>query len=164
MLSARVIATEEAKFKDLFSLIIGIYIAINFSFYLDAYLTDFFKDNKELIPIVSFAIVFGATLVVIKTLGFLLEKITNALALGIISKLLGAIFGSIKIAVLLGALIFFEQKVEIIPKEVVKESMLKEPIENVLAVLVPEISEHKDILKDIEKKAKDATEKIKEGL
>ena len=71
---------------------------------------------------------------------------------------------SIKIAVLLGALIFFEQKVEIIPKDVVKESMLKEPIENVLAVLVPEISEHKDLLKDIEKKAKDATEKIKEGL
>ena len=42
--------------------------------------------------------------------------------------------------------------------------MLKEPIENVLAVLVPEISEHQDLLKDIEKKAKDATEKIKEGL
>ena len=149
---------------SLVSLIIGIYIAINFSFYLDSYLSDFFKDNKELIPIVSFAIVFGATLVIIKTLGFLLEKITNALALGIISKLLGAIFGSIKIAVLLGALIFFEQKAEIIPKDVVKESMLKEPIENVLAVLVPEISEHKDLLKDIEKKAKDATEKIKEGL
>ena len=32
--------------------------------------------------------------------------------------------------------------------------MLKEPIENVLAVLVPEISEHKDLLKDIEKKQK----------
>ena len=42
--------------------------------------------------------------------------------------------------------------------------MLKEQIENFLSVLVTKISEHKDLLQDIEKKAKNATEKIKEGL
>ena len=45
----------------------------------------------------SFALVFAATIITIKILGNILENITNALALGIISKLLGAIFGSIKI-------------------------------------------------------------------
>ena len=149
---------------SLVSLIIGVYIAINFSFYLDVHLEGLIQKNKELIPIISFTIVFAATLIVIRVIGYLLEKITNALALGIISKLLGAIFGSIKIAVLLSALIFFEQKIELIPKDVLKNSILKEPIENMLVVLIPEITEHKDIIKDIEKKAKKATNKIKKEL
>lgn len=152
------------EITSLVSLIIGIYIAVNFSFYLESHLEDFFRDNKELIPIISFALVFAATIITIKILGNILEKITNALALGIISKLLGAIFGAIKIAVLLSAIIFFEQKLELIPKDVTKESMLKEPIEEVLTVLIPEIAEHEDLIKDIEKKAKEATKKIKEGL
>ena len=122
------------------------------------------QNNKELIPIISFAVVFAATLIFIRIIGYLLEKLTNALALGIISKLLGAVFGSIKIAVLLSAVIFFEQKVELIPKDVLKKSTLKEPIENILVVLIPEITEHKDLIKDIEKKAKKATNKIKKGL
>ena len=42
--------------------------------------------------------------------------------------------------------------------------MLKEPVEEVLTVLIPEIAEHEDLIKDIEKKAKEATKKIKEGL
>ena len=146
------------------SLLIGIYIAINFSFYLDSYLVNFLKESKDLIPIISFAIVFAATLIFIKVVGFLLEKITNALALGIVSKFLGAIFGSIKIIILLSALMFFEQKLELIPKEVTKNSILKVPIENFLTVIVPEISEHQDIIKDIEKKAKKATKKIKKEL
>ena len=152
------------EITSLVSLIIGIYIAVNFSFYLESHLEDFFRDNKELIPIISFALVFAATIIAIKILGNILERITNALALGIISKLLGAVFGSIKIAILLSAIIFFEQKLELIPKDVKKESMLKQPIEEVLTVLIPEITEHEELIKNIEKKAKEATKKIKEGL
>ena len=44
--------------------------------------------------------------ITIKILGGLLEKITNALALGIISKVLGSVFGALKIAVLLGCLLY----------------------------------------------------------
>ena len=152
------------EITSLVSLIIGVYIAINFSFYLYVHLEGLMQNNKELIPIISFAVVFAATLIFIRIIGYLLEKLTNALALGIISKLLGAVFGSIKIAVLLSAVIFFEQKVELIPKDVLKKSTLKEPIENILVVLIPEITEHKDLIKDIEKKAKKATNKIKKGL
>ena len=152
------------EITSLVSLIIGVYIAVNFSFYLDSYLDEFLKENKQIIPIISFATVFAGTLIIIKILGYLLEKITNALALGIISKLLGAIFGAIKIALLMSVLVFFEQKIELVPKEVVKESLLKKPVESILVVLIPEITEHKDLIRDIEKKTKQATDKIKEGL
>tara|TARA_B100000965_G_scaffold354642_1_gene331426 strand:+ start:672 stop:1208 length:537 start_codon:yes stop_codon:yes gene_type:complete len=152
------------EITSLVSLIIGIYIAFNFSFYLETHLEDLLNEHKDLVPILSFAIVFAATLIVIKVIGYLLEKITNALALGIISKLLGAIFGSIKVGVILSALIFFEQKIEVIPKDVTKESLLKEPLEKMLSVIIPEIADHEDLIKDLEKKAKEATEKIKKGL
>ena len=152
------------EITSLVSLIIGIYIAFNFSFYLETHIEDLLNKHKDLVPILSFAIVFAATLIVIKVIGYLLEKITNALALGIISKLLGAIFGSIKVGVILSALIFFEQKIEVIPKDVTKESLLKEPLEKMLSVIIPEIADHEDLIKDLEKKAKEATEKIKKGL
>ena len=86
---------------SLVSLVIGVYIAINFSFYLESYLEDIISEYKNLIPTISSAVVFAGTLITIKILGSLLEKITNALALGIISKILGSFFGALKIAVLL---------------------------------------------------------------
>ena len=149
---------------SLVSLIIGLYIAINFSFYVEAYLEGALKEHKALIPVISFALVFAATLGIIKLLGNLIEKITNALALGILSKLTGAIFGSIKIAVLLSVLIFFEQKIEVVPKEIIKNSALKNPIENILIVMIPKITEHQGLIKDIEKKANKAANKIKKEL
>ena len=51
-----------------------------------------------------------------------------------------------------------------IPKEVSKTSLLIEPIEKILVVIIPKITEHKGIIEDIEKKAKKATDKIKKGL
>ena len=54
------------EITSLVSLIIGIYIAVNFSLYLESHLEDFFRDNKELIPIISFALVFAATIIAIK--------------------------------------------------------------------------------------------------
>ena len=152
------------EITSLVSLIIGLYIAINFSFYLETYLEGIIKEHKALIPTISFALVFAATLVIIKIIGNLIERITNALALGVISKLTGAIFGAIKIAILLSVLIFFEQKIEIIPKEIIKNSALKKPIEKILVVIIPKITEHQEIIKDIEKRAKKATNKIKKEL
>ena len=61
-------------------------------------------------------------------------------------------------------MLFFEKKIELIPKEVSKTSLLIEPLEKTLVVIIPKITEHKDIIKDIEKKAKKATDKIKKGL
>jgi membrane protein required for colicin V production len=152
------------EITSLVSLVIGLYIAINFSFYLETYLEGVIKEQKALIPTISFALVFAATLVIIKIIGNLIERITNALALGVISKLTGAIFGSIKIAVLLSVLIFFEQKIEIVPKEIVKSSTLKKPIEKILVVIIPKITEHQEIINNIEKRAKKATNKIKKEL
>jgi membrane protein required for colicin V production len=152
------------EITSLVSLVIGVYVAINFSFYLESYLEEIISEHKNLIPIISFAVVFAGTLIIIKILGSLLEKITNALALGIISKILGSVFGALKIAVFLAVLLFFEKKIELIPEEVSKTSLLIQPLEKILVVIIPKITEHKDIIKDIEKKAKKATDKIKEGL
>ena len=152
------------EITSLVSLIIGVYIAVNFSIYFESYLVKIMEEYKGLVPLISFALVFFTTLVVIKILGHLFEKITNALALGIISKLVGAIFGCIKIAVLLSVLIFFEQKIEVIPKEVNKSSLLRPQLEKILVVITPKITEHQDFIKDIEKKANKATNKIKKVL
>ena len=57
---------------------------------------------------------------------------------------------------LLSVLIFFEQKIDVIPKEVNKSSLLRPQLERILVVITPKITEHQDFIIDIEKKAKKA--------
>lgn len=149
---------------SLVSLIIGIYIALNFSFYLETHLEKIIDEYKALVPIISFTIIFISTIVVIKSLGYLIEKLTNALALGVISKLTGSIFGCLKIAVLLSVLLFFEQKIGIIPEKENQSSILKPPLEKILIMIIPKITENQDFLKEIEEKTKKAAKKIKKSL
>ena len=52
----------------------------------------------------------------------------------------------------------YGKKIELIPEEVSKTSLLIEPLEKILVVIIPKITEHKDIIKDIEKKAKEQEE------
>ena len=72
------------------------YFAINFSAYLEPKISVYFPGQEDFIPIITFVILFGMIILSIRSVGFILDKLTKALALGIISKLLGAVFGFFK--------------------------------------------------------------------
>ena len=97
----------------------------------------------------------------IRSVGFILDKLTKALALGIISKLLGAVFGFLKVLLILSFLIFIVKDYNLINLEKFDKTVLLKPIENVSTQIIPNINKHRnEVLEKIDKKTKKAKEKI----
>tara|TARA_B110001450_G_C17513836_1_gene437571 strand:- start:193 stop:756 length:564 start_codon:yes stop_codon:yes gene_type:complete len=157
----------------LLSIIIGVYLALNFSVYFQEFFTDKIsnispklskKEIENFMPIISFGIIFIFSVISIKAIGAIIDKITNFLALGIISKIIGALFGFVKLCVILSCIIYFEKTINIIPKKVIESSVVYSPLESVLDKLMPSIKKHEGVIKELEKKAKKARKEIEKKL
>ena len=149
------------EITGLLGLIIGVYIAINFSSYLHPRFTEFLGGYEQFVPIISFAILFIVSILAIRLLGYFLDKLTKVLALGIISKILGSIFGFFKIVVIFSFLLVVITEYELINIQTKKESVLLKPLQDVAVIITPEINKHKNtFLDNVEKNTEKAKEEI----
>ena len=73
---------------SLLALFIGVYVAINFSEYLEPKFIDILDGYQEFVPVLAFGVLFLVSVLCIKALGFVVDKLTKALALGIFSRCL----------------------------------------------------------------------------
>jgi len=149
------------EITGLLGLIIGVYVAINFSSYLYPKFTEFLGGYEKFVPIITFTTLFIVSILAIRLLGNILDKLTRILALGIISRILGSIFGGLKIIVLFSFLLFVLPKHELINHQAQKESVLLNPIQKISALIIPKINKHKDTFLD---KVEKNTEKVKEEI
>ena len=74
------------EITGLLGLLIGAYVAINFSYYLHPKFDEVLGGYEQFIPIISFATLFIVTILMIKTLGYGLDKLTKALALVLLAE------------------------------------------------------------------------------
>jgi membrane protein required for colicin V production len=154
------------EITGLLGLLIGVYVAINFSSYLHPKFAQFLGGYEQFIPIISFATLFIVSVLMIKILGDGIDKLTKALALGFVSRILGAIFGFLKIVVIFSFLLVIVTDYGLIDNETKEKSVLLQPLQDVSKIITPEIitpeiNKHKD---NIIEKAKEGTEKVKEKL
>ncbi|MCG2459406.1 CvpA family protein [Flavobacteriaceae bacterium F89] len=123
------------ELASLIALIAGIYGAIHFSFMAGDYLAKNMDWDPRYISLISFVITFIIIVVVVHMAGKLLTKIANFAMLGFLNKIAGAVFGTLKIAVILGALlIFFDRindSVNIIDETTKEKSILYSPIKEI---------------------------------
>ena len=153
------------EITGLLGLIIGVYVAINFSSYLHPRFTEFLGGYEQFVPIISFATLLFVSILVIRLLGYFLDKLTKALALGIISRILGAIFGFFKIVVIFSFLLFIVTEYGLINTQTQKESVLLKPLQDITAIITPEINKHKDTFLDkVEKNTTKAKEEIEKKV
>lgn len=152
------------EITGLLSLILGVYVAVNFSLLLEPYLSEVLDNYEQFKSIIAFSILFVATILIIKIIGILANKITNALALGFVSRIFGSIFGGLKITLILSFLLTIESRFELIPKETKENAQIYSPTKNILEIITPHFKEHKKSLEKIQDKAKKTSDKIKEKL
>ena len=149
---------------DLFGLITGVYIAVNFSYYLHPNISNLFQGNLDLVPIISFTVLFFVTLLMIRLLGYMLETITKALALGFISKLLGAVFGMTKVLVFFSFMLFFLTEYKLITINDEEDSVLIPPIKQMTQKIIPHVNQHKEkLLEKVEQQTIRAKKHIEEN-
>jgi len=149
------------EITGLLGLIIGVYGAINFSSYLHPKFEEILGGYEQFIPIIAFATLFIVSVLMIKILGYIIDKLTKALALGFFSRILGAIFGFLKVVVIFSFLLAIVSDYDLIDKNTQDESVLLKPIQEVSDLITPEINKHKTtILDKVEKSADEVKNKL----
>lgn len=130
------------ELASLVALVLGIYGAIHFSYFASDLLTNYFDWDEKYISIVAFTITFAAIVISIALIGKLLTKMADFASLGFLNKILGGIFGALKIGMILSVLlIIFDKLNSAIPftdKKITSESILFEPTRDLAPLLFPD--------------------------
>ena len=145
---------------SLLALFIGVYVAINFSEYLEPKFIDILDGYQEFVPVLAFGVLFLVSVLCIKGLGFVVDKLTKALALGIFSRLFGGVFGFLKVVVIFSFLLFVITDYNLVNKQTREDSVLLEPLTDVARIITPPLKKHQSILDKIDKGTKKVKEKI----
>jgi len=88
------------------ALVLGIYIAVHFSNYLDSTLMEHLKPSRKWLPILSFTITFIVVVIVVLLVAKLTEKLVDVVGMGFFNHLGGAVLGLVKGVILISILIF----------------------------------------------------------
>lgn len=117
---------ELTTFAALFA---GLYGALHFSGIAEPYLVAAWGEEPDHLPLIAFAVTFLIIILVVNLIGRLLDRVTKLVALGLINRVLGAIFGLLKIALFMIALLLMVRtlnpgKGAVIPGETQKDSLL----------------------------------------
>ncbi len=131
------------EIASLLALILGVYGAIHFSDFAADLLQSRFDWSEKTINITAFAITFVIIVLAISLAGKALTKIADFAALGIINKLLGGVFGALKIGLILSVvLIVFDKMNRTLPfvdESELEDSVLYKPVKSLAPTIFPSI-------------------------
>lgn len=151
---------------SLVALVAGLYGAIHFSYFAGDFLVENFPSWEEkYVNLAAFAITFIVILIAVTMAGKLLTKIADFAALGILNKILGGIFGGLKMAVIVGAaLVFFERTnntMAFIEEDKIDDSALYEPVKDVGGFVFAYVLEETDKNGTLDSFKTDTAEQLK---
>lgn len=95
----------------LVALIAGIFLAIRFSDLIFSITEKHVNVDAELIPVISFAIIFIAVVVVVLMFSKVLDKFVKVIKLDWLNKIAGVVFSSAKTVIILGGLFFLTNQI-----------------------------------------------------
>lgn len=127
------------EIASIIALIGGLYGAIHFSYITGDYLAAKMDWNERYISLISFIITFFAIVILVISAGKLLTKIAEFAMLGLLNKIAGGIFGTLKVAIILGALLIFfdsiNKNIGFLNEDIKSESLLYAPIKEIGALV-----------------------------
>ena len=128
---------------SLVALIGGVYGAIHFSYFLGDWLQTTVNWSQEYVSLAAFAGTFLVIVILVAMLGKVLTKIADFAALGILNKLLGGVFGALKIGLVLSVVFIFFGKINstipFVDKQKLEESILYGPVKQIAPTIFPSI-------------------------
>jgi len=99
------------ELASLLALTLGIFLAIKFYASLIPILENKASSYAEYLPILAFAIIFIATVVVVFMFSHLLDRFIKLIKLQWLNKTGGAVFAILKVSLILGGLLFFVNRI-----------------------------------------------------
>jgi membrane protein required for colicin V production len=131
------------EIASLLALVLGVYGAIHFSSFAAKFLESKVDWNEKTINIIAFAITFVVIVLVISLAGKALTKLADFVALGILNKLLGGVFGALKIGLILSVLLIIFNKLNntlpFMEKKDLEDSILYKPVKSIAPMIFPNL-------------------------
>lgn len=131
------------EIASLVALVAGVYGAFHFSDFTANFLKENVDWDEKSINIIAFFVTLILIIIAIALAGKVLTKIADFAALGLLNKTLGALFGGLKIAVILSAILIIFQKLNTtIPftEEADKQvSVLYKPVKSIVHLIFPNL-------------------------
>ena len=131
------------EIASLIALIAGIYGAIHFSNYASEFLLDHVEWSEKTVNITAFAITFIIIVLAISLAGKALTKLADFAALGLFNKILGAVFGALKIGLILSIVLIIFDKMNktilFVDEDNIENSTLYNPVKSLAPMIFPSI-------------------------
>ena len=132
---------------SLVALALGIWGGIRFSDYAASFLARFLDFQTEYLPIIAFALIFIVIVVGVFALAKVMEKVINMASLKMLNKLAGALFGMLKVGLILSVLLMilnaFDDRSNFFPPEMKHGSLLYEPVSDIAPTIIPAVRNSK---------------------
>jgi len=128
---------------SLVALTVGIYIAVHFSYITGEYLEQYVDWQDGAMKFTAFTITFVIVILMVSLSGKLLTKIANFVFLGLVNKILGAIFGVLKSAFIVSVVIMLldaaNKSFNMISQETLNDAVLYAPVSKLAPMVLPNI-------------------------
>ena len=116
------------ELTSLLALVLGIYGAIHFSGYVAEQLTYYIDWDKRYVDLASFGLTSVGIIFGVSLLGKMLTSLAKLVMLNGVNRMLGLLFGGLKLAVFSGVILIFLMKANalfgFIPSEIIEQSLL----------------------------------------
>lgn len=143
------------EIASIVSFILGVFLAIKFSYLAKGFLEGFVSWNAKTIQITAFVLTLILVVIGVHLLAKIFTKIADFAFLGWANKLAGGIFSVLKTALLIGIVLHLVQKInvdnQLISKEKQEKSLLYRPILDTTAFMMPMVTNWIDDVKAIYK-------------
>lgn len=133
------------EIASLAALALGILGAVHFSHYTGSYLADYLDLSQKAMKLVAFGLTFILIVIATFAVARLVERLAKMVALGLVNRVLGALFGMMKFLLITGVLIHLtnqlDAKYHFLGPELAKESLLYDPMSKIIPTIYPLLDE-----------------------
>lgn len=141
------------EIASIISFILGVFLAIKFSYLVKGFLDGFVNWNPQTIQITAFVLTLILVVIGVHLLAKIFTKIADFAFLGWTNKLAGGIFSGLKTALLIGIVLNLVQKInvdnQLISKEKQEKSIFYRPILDTTAFMLPMVTKWIDDVKKV---------------
>ncbi len=135
------------------ALILGIWGAIKFSHLTTDILTNSLELSTPYLRLISFTITFLAIVIAITITAYIISRLLDLIALGLINRLAGLLFGTVKMVLILSVMFVilnaFDTSYEFLPHDDIQKSRYYNKISEIAPQLFPSLN-FSEIAKEIE--------------
>ena len=118
----------------------GIFLSKNYYPYLDSKLKPIFESDANFISILSATLIFLTTIMLFKIIAKILTKLLKIIALSLLNRIIGSVFGVVKIVLLLCIFVFIfsniNRVISIIETEKLNQSFFYTKIEKINNLII----------------------------